>query len=207
MKAKDVAFISVLINMALLIMLFFSALQPKSVAKKEEQLVVNAKKEEKVNESLKEKNFATLNQVDSLLNKFMEEEVKKQEIVPPLSEKERGNVSSILSDHFQEYIVKKGDSLEKIARNHHVSIYELMKKNRLLESDKIHVGQILYLPNTTEKSVKEVSAPEFYVVRPGDNPWTIAMKYGIKVEDLMKLNRLNDVKAKQLRPGDKLQIR
>lgn len=42
------------------------------------------------------------------------------------------------------YKVKAGDSLEKIARNHHISVDALKKFNRL-ETDRIQIGQTLKL--------------------------------------------------------------
>ena len=48
---------------------------------------------------------------------------------------------------------------------------------------------------------------KFYTVKQGDNPWTIAVKNQLKVDELLKLNDLNDEKARRLRPGDKLRIR
>ena len=75
----------------------------------------------------------------------------------------------------------------------------------------IRIGQILKIPsvekNATRKVKKAVVNGEYYTVKPGDNPWTIAMKHNIKVEDLLKMNDLNKEKAKKLRPGDKLRIR
>ncbi|NGX46548.1 MAG: hypothetical protein K940chlam2_01740, partial [Chlamydiae bacterium] len=41
----------------------------------------------------------------------------------------------------------------------------------------------------------------------GDNPWTIAVKNRIKVDQLLKLNGLNEEKARCLKPGDRLRIR
>lgn len=46
----------------------------------------------------------------------------------------------------RSYRVKSGDSLEKIARNHHTSVQAIKTLNNL-SSDKIVVGQELQLPN------------------------------------------------------------
>ena len=44
------------------------------------------------------------------------------------------------------YKVKTGDSLEKIAKRHHLSVQKLKQANHL-ETDRIVVGQELFLPN------------------------------------------------------------
>ncbi len=43
-------------------------------------------------------------------------------------------------------------------------------------------------------------------MKKGDSPWTIAVKNQMKVEDLLKLNNLNEAQAKRLKPGDQLRI-
>lgn len=49
------------------------------------------------------------------------------------------------ADKTSFYQVKPGDSLEKIARNHHVSVEDLQKENKL-SSHKILIGQELKIP-------------------------------------------------------------
>ncbi|MEN9655028.1 MAG: hypothetical protein RL235_1140 [Chlamydiota bacterium] len=110
--------------------------------------------------------------------------------------------------------VKKGDSLEKIARAHHTTIDEIIRLNHL-PSSFLKVGQVLKVvpgKQVTGKAVKPAAAPavaaaEYYVVKVGDSPWSIAMKHHIKVEELLRLNQLNEEKARKLKPGDRLRVR
>ncbi len=113
-----------------------------------------------------------------------------------------------------DHKVKKGDVLDKIARHHHCSVDELMKLNQL-NSSNLRIGQVLKIPSqsvalaakkTPAAPVKEEGS-KFYIVKNGDNPWTIAVKNHIKVEDLLKLNDLNEEKARRLKPGDQIRIR
>ncbi|MBS0615827.1 MAG: LysM peptidoglycan-binding domain-containing protein [Verrucomicrobia bacterium] len=112
---------------------------------------------------------------------------------------------------YKEVKVKKGDALEKIARHHHVSVDELMKANQLT-STRLKIGQTLKIPSKqTEVAAAAPSeitdaAVKYYTVKPGDNPWTIAVKNHMKVEDLLKLNNMNEQQAKRLKVGDKLRI-
>jgi FOG: LysM repeat len=130
-----------------------------------------------------------------------------------------------------EIKVKKGDVLDKIARTHHTSVEEIMKLNGL-SSTRLKIGQPLRIPAKAPKAVaaqpkkapsqgpshaKAVAAEagkiaaegaaKFYVVKNGDNPWTIAVKNHMKVEELLKLNNLNAEKARHLKPGDQIRIR
>ncbi|MBI3236907.1 MAG: LysM peptidoglycan-binding domain-containing protein [Chlamydiales bacterium] len=114
-----------------------------------------------------------------------------------------------------DYKVKKGDVLEKIARHHSCSVDEIMKLNKLSTSN-LRIGQSLKLPKKNSSDVvavapsKEVKhtteSAKYYTVKNGDNPWTIASKNHIKLEELLKLNNLDQEKARKLKPGDRLRI-
>jgi peptidoglycan DL-endopeptidase LytF len=123
--------------------------------------------------------------------------------------------------NFAEIRVKKGDVLEKIARAHSTTVEEIMRLNQL-SSTKLKIGQSLRIPPKGGKKVqpssvnvakaapapsKASSAPKFYVVKNGDNPWTIAVKNHMKVDELLKLNHLDEEKARHLKPGDQLRIK
>lgn len=107
--------------------------------------------------------------------------------------------------------VKKGDNLEKIAKVNRTTVDEIIKLNQL-PSSFLKVGQVLKLP--TERSLPKIAnkkpaelSPEYYTMKVGDNPWAIAMKHHMKVEELLRLNGLNEERARKLKPGDRLRIR
>jgi len=101
--------------------------------------------------------------------------------------------------------VKKGDSLDKIARAHGVSVDAILSANQLTNTV-LQIGQVLKIPAKGQVA-QSAGGEQFYTVKQGDNPWTIAVKNQLKVDELLKLNNLNDEKARRLRPGDKLRIR
>jgi peptidoglycan DL-endopeptidase LytF len=122
-----------------------------------------------------------------------------------------------------EVKVKKGDVLEKIAKVNHSSVEEIMKLNQLT-STRLKVGQVLKVKSGGKKespvkasaqtakagaqtvAEKSDGAVRYYTVKNGDNPWTIAVKNRMKLEDLLKLNNLTEEKARRLKPGDQLRI-
>lgn len=136
----------------------------------------------------------------------------------PTNEFSALSVNQNASEHKQtqnvEVTVKKGDVLEKIARQHKTTVDAILKANNL-SSVKLKIGQVLKVPSG-QKSSANVTAKaatpsanadaKYYTVKNGDNPWTIAVKNRMKVEDLLKLNNLNEEKARKLKPGDKLRI-
>lgn len=109
---------------------------------------------------------------------------------------------------FKEVKVKKGDVLERIARQNHVSVSELMKANKLT-STRLKIGQVLKIPTSGASKVANAASSaggQYYTVKAGDNPWTIAVKHHMKVEELLKLNNMDEQKARRLKAGDKIRI-
>ncbi len=65
---------------------------------------------------------------------------KGQKLHIPLSQEDVDAIDSAT------YIVKKGDTLSKIAKHFHVTVKNLKKYNRIRKKSVIHVGQVLVLP-------------------------------------------------------------
>lgn len=83
----------------------------------------------------------------------------------------------------QNYEVKSGDTLYRIATNHGLTVQQLMEYNQLTSST-IHVGQKLMINPTN-------TTPTTYTVQSGDTLYKIANKYGITVSQLQSLNHLS----------------
>ena len=81
------------------------------------------------------------------------------------------------------YMVKKGDSLYKIAQNYNTTVSELMTLNNL-SNDLLSIGQVLKLPRTT------TNTGNTYTVKRGDNLYKIARENNTTVSELMNLNNL-----------------
>ena len=127
----------------------------------------------------------------------------------PVMENAPAIVESPAVEAVREVKVKKGDVLEKIARQNHVTVNDIMKLNKL-SSTRLKIGQTLKIPG---KGSKQAAAPvsnegsQFYTIKNGDNPWTIAVKHHMKVDELLKLNNMNEDKARRLKPGDRIRIK
>lgn len=80
------------------------------------------------------------------------------------------------------YTVKSGDSLYSIAKNYDVTVDAIKKENNLT-SNLLSIGKVLKIPTT---SVTETT----YVVKSGDNLYSIARKFNTTVDKLKKLNNL-----------------
>lgn len=91
------------------------------------------------------------------------------------------------------YIVKKGDTLYSIARDNNLSVSELKKLNNLT-SNTLSIGQRLKIKSDATISPIEPTQPSdtsnIYTVKSGDSLYSIARKYNVTVNDLMKYNNL-----------------
>jgi len=118
------------------------------------------------------------------------------------------------------YIVKKGDTLSKIASKNKMTVAQIKSVNNL-KSDSIRIGQKLILNKsanpTVASSASTTKAPAAsankkvdpnaitYTVKSGDTLGAISKKYGVSVDTLMKNNSMTD--ARKLRVGQVLYIK
>ncbi len=208
MTRKDVILIGALANAGLLIILCATALSPQSHAEK----LVSA--------PLATPPIATeftlpppapalvVDEVDRMLFPSSTLQIiTPDEVMPAATPSPKETPSS--SQPFVDVIVKKGDSLDKIAKMHKTTVEKIMNDNHLASS-RLSIGQVLKVsPAQSITPPPEPTHPEekYYTVKPGDTPWAIAAKNRIKLEELLELNHLDETKAKRLRPGDRLRIR
>lgn len=95
------------------------------------------------------------------------------------------------------YVVRRGDSLYRIARAFNTTVQKIKNINNL-KSNVLHVGQKL-----TIHSGKPEGAI-LYTVKRGDTPFEIAKKYGMSLNYLLRLNGLS-IRSK-IYPGQKLWV-
>lgn len=209
MNRRDTILIAVLINMGLLVVLFVGALKPRSALDVSSEQKVATLKEESKQRKTEIPPQVAIDQVDHILSQYVEKEVKQSAI--PIAQQPAPVLQAppivVESPKLKEIIVKQGDVLDKIARTHHTTVEEILRINHLTDTS-LQIGQIIYLPASTASALESLKTKEmkYYTVKNGDNPWTIAIKNKIKVEDLLKLNGLDEAKAKKLKPGDQLRI-
>lgn len=90
------------------------------------------------------------------------------------------------------YVVKKGDTLGKIALRLNISTSELKRANKL-SSDLIKVGQKLTIPagGSTKIAVPPPKAMRSYIVVRGDTLGRIAQRHAISIRELKAANNLS----------------
>jgi N-acetylmuramoyl-L-alanine amidase len=97
---------------------------------------------------------------------------------------------------YHTYTVRRGDTLEKIARRNGTTIGTLLKVNQLRSKNKILIGQRLKLPSELPVTT--------HTVKRGDKLEQIARNYGTTVGTLVRLNGLES--RNRIYVGQRLKI-
>ena len=207
-----------MVNAVLLIALFVSAVRNESIETALELKPVDLP-EKKVEEKVVK--VASGDAIDQVLKDFSQQakEEKVEESKPKIDfakeleaitkaavQKKEPAKKVVNSDGMIEVTVVSGDSLAKIASRHGSTVEAITSANHL-KTTVLQIGQKLMVPAKSATPEKAKTNEAYYIVKQGDNPWTIAVKNQIKVDELLKLNNLNEEKARRLRPGDRLKIR
>nr|WP_068512645.1 C40 family peptidase [Caldimicrobium thiodismutans] len=111
------------------------------------------------------------------------------------------------------YIVKKGDTLQKIAKKNGITLEELKRLNHL-SAKRVKPGQKLLvkiLPpvRPEERELPAAGEDKYHIVKPGETLYSIALLYQVPLEKLMEANHLENniiVVGQKLRIPPKLEI-
>ncbi|TWI53164.1 membrane-bound lytic murein transglycosylase D [Pseudomonas duriflava] len=114
--------------------------------------------------------------------------------------------------HWQEYQVRRGDTLGSIANRYQISTAQIQSFNKL-QSTRLGIGQRLMLPRVAgiaplapkENVTALIEEPitRTYRVKSGDNLWTIARENHVELNDLKRWNALD---KRSLKVGQVLKL-
>ncbi len=113
-------------------------------------------------------------------------------------DKSNSTVPDNANDHFVTHTVLPGESLATIAGRYGISRGELLQLNGLTGSETLTPGQTLII-----KKLPVASSKQYYTVKPGDNLYTIAKRFGINISKLRQINHLGN---RPLHAGQKILI-
>jgi len=214
MSRKDVIIVACLLNIALFMILFATAsvweeTQNETIAAVEEPVEHVVIPESTPPAEIVTQKQAPIDEIDEVVQEY----TKRRDVLVKQPVNIVPSTPILISKEIiSEVMVKKGDVLSKIAQAHGVSVEDILSVNGLT-STKLKIGQILKIKKIiTEKTTEpipeiEKNTQNYYVAQGGDNPWKIARKCKIDYDDLLRLNNLNEEKAKNLKIGQKLRIK
>jgi len=239
MSRRDTIIISVLVNAALLVVLFtFAVTSKEKVQEDSKAIATNSVKEISIDAKemlfsdtkiAEESNNIESNSETKEFVSLEQKQIEKSQEIPEPNVSYKlpqiaKNIDEIKANPIDlnafEITIKSGDNLEKLAHLYNAKVSEISDLNNLSNSF-LRIGQKLLIPKSSIKNndtprtlnqiksneKKHIAVAEYYIIKVGDNPYTIAIKHSIKPHELLKLNNLDERKAKRLKPGDKLRIR
>ena len=113
-----------------------------------------------------------------------------------------------------EYTIAKGDYLEKIAKNFHVSVSAITAANPGIQPTKLQIGQKILIPapgtpaapapaGMAPAETPSMGGEQIYTVKSGDTLIGIAKRYGTTAK---AISAANDLKTTSIKVGQKLKI-
>lgn len=175
---------------------------------------------------LKKAGYATDNQYDKLLIKIIEENGlyqydnlkrakravkdktpgKEDEFLvkPTSGNKETNTPGNRISERnrIDYIIVSEGDTYRSLEKEFGMMHWELFKYNDLPEDFRLKAGMILYIQPKRNKAAVDKN---IHIIEKGETMHSISQKYGIKLDQLYKLNRMKT--GEKPVPGNKLWLR
>jgi LysM repeat protein len=86
-------------------------------------------------------------------------------------------------------VVKEGDTFQSLLEEFQLLKFELQKYNELPQDFSIYPGQILYLQPKRNKA--DVGF-DYHTVKDGETMYQVSQLYGIKMKNLLEMNRMTD---------------
>jgi len=103
------------------------------------------------------------------------------------------------------YKVSAGDSLWKIANRFGTTVNKIQLANGM-NGTSLYVGQLLVIPGKNENvRLRQDTTSLEHTVASGESPYSIALKYGMDISELLSLNNLNP--RSTIYPGQVLKVK
>lgn len=92
------------------------------------------------------------------------------------------------------HVVQPGENLYRIGLRYGISTAVIAQANNISNTARIFSGQELVIPDMSEAVENPLIAvePTYHVVQPGENLTSIANRYGLTVEQLIRINNINN---------------
>ena len=92
------------------------------------------------------------------------------------------------------HLVVVGDTLSSIARIYSTTLESLIKANNLSDQNFIYIGQKLVIPekNFIDLNYTDIDPTKFHEVKSGETLTDISILYGIEIDELIKINKIEN---------------
>lgn len=102
------------------------------------------------------------------------------------------------NNNYAEYVVRKGDTLTKLAQEYSTTVTTLVNLNNISNPNLIYIGQIIKIPRNQTQNC------ENYVIKYGDTLTSIAKKFSTTIGNIAKSNGIKNINI--IYAGDTIRI-
>ncbi|MFI3331287.1 MAG: glucosaminidase domain-containing protein [Rikenellaceae bacterium] len=126
---------------------------------------------------------------DNILTEQAREQVEKIDTDNYMvSLRSRGTYSVYANNGSEFILADSGDDMQSLALKLKISSKRLTKYNDLKPDAKISAGDKIYI---SSKSKRSLNGKMIHSVTDSDNLWSLSQKYGIRLKNLSKMNKLS----------------
>ena len=118
-------------------------------------------------------------------------------------EVEVAGVREATAEEYPYHKVRKGEYLNKIAKDYQKRPAKLVQINELKNPNLIYPKQKIYLEK--KKSIDIEKIPKYHIVQRGENIISIALEYELDWKQILRLNSLESVT--DIYPGQKIVLK
>ena len=102
------------------------------------------------------------------------------------------------------YTVQRGNTLSEIAQAYNVTVNHIVELNNIQNPNLIYPGQKLRITESNVQDLNPITQNSTYIVKRGDTLSSIARRYGVSVDYLVRINDIQNPNI--IYPGQLLQV-
>jgi len=106
------------------------------------------------------------------------------------------SLNFIISDDYKNHTIQKGETIWRISKNYSVTVEEICKINNIDDITKVKTGTTLKIPiinlNKTQENINQKEY-KTYTITKGDTLWSLSKKFQTNVDELIKINNIDDI--------------
>lgn len=114
------------------------------------------------------------------------------------------NPKEITNTGTVNYTIQSGDTLWEIARKYGTTVQEIASINNIQNPNLIYPGQKLRITESNVQDLNPITQNSTYIVKRGDTLSSIARRYGVSVDYLVRINDIQNPNI--IYPGQLLQV-
>lgn len=140
--------------------------------------------------------------------RFIEVTVKRGDVLEKIARANKSSVEAIKrANQLESERLSIGQVL-KIPVKQNTSTYASHAAVTLqLEPIKTEIKKSEIKTEAKNESKPVAAEPVYYIVKSGDNPWKIAKQFNLKYDEILRLNNLDEEKARNLKIGDRIRVK